>query len=191
LGAFILLLLALVHGIRADIAERAQQPLFVIALAASLGTGVLAAVAAFLLSLPDRSPLWGVLPVPALLVWVSTLGYGCLTDWVSVAPGGLRLGETARCFATLVSTSVPLSLAMLVMLRYAAPLRPTLVTIVGALAVAAITASALSLFHDLDATVMVLAWNLGTAVLIIALGSAFGRSMLSLMAPPSDRRLDW
>jgi hypothetical protein len=41
------------------------------------------------------------------------------------------MGETLRCFATLVLTSVPL-------------------------AVAAITSSALSLFHDLDGTMMIL-----------------------------------
>jgi len=52
----------------------------------------------------------------------------------------------------------------------------------GGLAVAAVTAFALSLFHDLDATVMILIWNLGAAVLIAALGSLFGRSMLTWMA---------
>jgi len=73
------------------------------------------------------------------------------------------LGETVRCFATLLITSVPLSLALLVMLRYAAFLRPTAVSVTGGLAVAAMTSFALSLVHDLDATVMVLVWNLGSA----------------------------
>jgi hypothetical protein len=186
-AAFVLILLAIAHGLRADIAERLQQPVFVVGITASMVTGVLAAVAAFLLSLPDRSPLWVFLPLPALLVWVSTISYGCLTEWVSFEPGGIRIGEAARCFATLVLTSVPLSFAMLVMLRHAAPLRPTLATMIGALAVAAITASALSLFHDIDATVMVLTWNLGTVVLIVGLGSASGRRMFSWMAPRPAR----
>ena len=43
---------------------------------------------------------------------------------------------------------------------------------------AAITSSALSLFHDLDATVMILIWNLGTAALITGLGGVFGRRFL-------------
>jgi hypothetical protein len=34
-----------------------------------------------------------------------------------------------------------------------------------------------ALFHDLDATVMILVWNLGTAALITALGALFGRRM--------------
>lgn len=184
-AAFILGLLAVGHGVRSDIAERLQQPVFVVGIASSLLTGVLAAIAAFMASLPDRSRLWSLLPVPTLGVWVSTIGYGCLTNWVSIGPNGMLLGETARCFATLVLTSLPLSLAMLVMLRYAAPLRPTAVIITGSLAVAAMTATALSLFHNLDATVMILAWNLGVAALIVGLGRMFGQRMFSWVAPRS------
>lgn len=86
-------------------------------------------------------------------------------------------------FATLVLTSLPLSLAMLVMLRYAAPLRPTAATMMGSLAVAAITATALSLFHVIDASVMILMWNLGTAILFVGLSGAFGRRMFRWVAP--------
>lgn len=178
LAAFILALLAIGHGVRADLAERLHQPVFVVSIAAALATGVLAAVAAFMVSLPDRSQWWLGLPVPALAVWVGTIGYGCLTDWVVIGPDGVRFGETLRCFATLVLTSVPLAIALAVMLRYAALLRPGAVTLAGALAVAAITSSALSLFHDLDATMMILIWNLGTAALITGLGSLFGRRVL-------------
>jgi len=184
-AACILGLLAVGQGVRSDIAERMEQPVFVIAIASSMLTGVLAAIASFMASLPDRSRLWSLLPVPALGVWMSTIGYGCLTNWVSIGPNGVLLGETARCFATLVLTSVPLSLAMVVMLRYAALLRPTDVIITGSLAVAAITATALSLFHGLDATVMILIWNLGTAVLIVGLGRMFGQRMFSWVAPRS------
>ena len=182
-AAFILGLLAIGHGVRADLAERLQHPVFVVGMAASLLTGVLAAIASFMVSLPDRSRRWLLLPAPALLVWVSTIGYGCLTDWVSIGPGGIRLGETVRCFATLVLTSLPLSFVMLVMLRYAASLRPTVVATAGGLAVAGIAATALSLFHNLDATVMVLMWNLGTAALIVGLASVLGRRMFSCVAP--------
>lgn len=178
LAALILALLAIVHGVRADLAERLHQPVFVVSITAALATGVLAAVAAFMVSLPDRSQWWLALPAPALAVWVGTIGYGCLTDWVVIGPDGVRFGETLRCFATLVLTSVPLAIALAVMLRYAALLRPGAVTLAGALAVAAITSSALSLFHDLDATMMILIWNLGTAALITGLGGLFGRRVL-------------
>jgi hypothetical protein len=178
LAALILALLAIGHGVRADLAERLHQPVFAVSIAAALAAGVLAAAAAFMISLPDRSQWWLALPAPAVTVWVGTIGYGCLTDWVVIGPDGVRFGETLRCFATLVLTSVPLAIALAVMLRYAALLRPGAVTLAGALAVAAITSSALSLFHDLDATMMILIWNLGTAALITGLGGLFGRRVL-------------
>lgn len=181
-AAIVLGLIAIAHGVRPDFSDRVRQPLFVLGMLGALATGILAAVASFRLSLPDSSRLWAVLPSPALALWLATVGYGCLTDWVSVDPDGVHMGEAVRCLATLLMTSIPLSIAMLVMLRYTALLRPLEVSVMGALAVAAVTAFALSLFHDLDATVMILIWNLGSAVLIAALGSLFGRSMLTWMA---------
>jgi hypothetical protein len=185
LAALLLALLAVSQGIRPDLAQRLREPAFILGMSGTLLTGALAAVAAFMLSLPDRSRLYLLLPAPALVLWMATIGYQCLTNWVSLAPNGIRLGETARCFATLVLTSLPLSLAMLLMLRYAAPLRPMAVTLTGSLAVAALTATALSMFHDLDATAMILIWNLGTAALFVGLGSAFGGKMFSWAAPVS------
>ena len=174
LAALVFALLAVGHGLRGDFAQRVSQPAFVIGIVASLVTGILAAVASFSLSLPDRSRAWALLPLPALLLWISTVSYGCLTNWVSIGPDGMRMGEAARCFATLMLTGMPLSIALYVMLRHAAWLRPTAVTVTGGLAVAAMTATALSLFHDLDATVMVLVWNFGVAVVIVGMGWLLG-----------------
>ena len=183
IAALVLILLAIGQGVRPDLAERLRQPVFGIGLGASLLTGILAAVGSFLISLPDRSRYWALLPVPALVVWLSTIGYGCVINWVGLAPKGIALGEIARCFATLLLTSVPLSLAILVMLRHAALLRPRAVALSGSLAVAAITATALSLFHDLDATIMILIWNLGVAALIVGFAGMFGRRMFLSVAP--------
>jgi len=176
-------LLAVSHGLRPDLGARLDQLLFVTGLAASLLTGVLAAVAAFIVSLPDRSRLWLLLPAPAFALWVSTISYGCLTAWVEMGADGLRLGEAVDCFATLVLISAPLSLAILVMLRYTALLEPARVAAMGALAVSAIAATALSVFHSLDATVMVLMWNLGIAALFVGLANLFGNKIFSLVAP--------
>jgi hypothetical protein len=177
LAVAVLLLLAMSQGLRPDFWQRLRDPTYCVSLVACLSTGVLAAEAAFLISLPDRSRLWSLLPVPALAVWLANIGYQCLTDWVSMGPDGVALGETARCFATLTLTGLPLSLALLVMLRHAARLRPTAVSAMGGLAVAAISAAAQSLFHASDATVMVLIWNIGMAVLFVGLGGAFGQSL--------------
>jgi hypothetical protein len=181
-AGIVLALLAAVHGVRTDLVEHLRQPVFIVSLAAALATGMLAAMAAFIISLPDRSRWWILLPAPALAVWLSTIGYGCLTDWVSMGSDGVRLGETVRCFATLLLTSVPLFLAMLVMLRYAVLLRAKAVALTGALAVAALTSFALSLDHDLDATAMILVWNLGTAALITGIGGLVGRRMFLWVA---------
>jgi hypothetical protein len=186
LAALVVALLAVSQGIRPDLAQRLPDPAFAAGMAGAALTGVLAAIAAFFVSLPDRSRLWLILPVPAVTIWLSNIGYQCLTEWISMAPNGVSLGETTRCLATLVLTSLPLSLAMLVMLRYAAPLRPTAVTFMGSLSVAAITATALSLFHTADATLMIIMFNVGTAAMFVGLGSLFGRRMFEWIAPRSD-----
>lgn len=178
-------LLSIIQGIRLDLVQRLHDPAFAVSLAASLLTAALAAVAAFQVSLPDRSRRWLLLPLPALVVWISNIGYQCLTQWVGIGPQGLVLGEAARCFATLVLSGLPLSLAMLLMLRYAAPLRPSAVALMGSLAVAGVTASALSLFHVLDATALILMWNLGTALLFVAVGRLLGSRMFHWVAPRS------
>ena len=181
-AALILVLVAIAHGLRSDLAIQMQQPLFLVGMMAALATGILAAIASFQISLPDSSRWWLLLPLPPLALWVSTIGYGCLTDWVSIGPDGIHMGEALRCLATLLMTSVPLSIVMLLMLRYATFLRPTEVCVTGGLAIAAMTAFALSLLHDLDATIMILVWNLGVAALIAGLASLFGRSMLAWIA---------
>lgn len=175
-------LLAIEHGIRPDIGTQMQKASFIVSLAASLLTGVLASVGCLLASLPERSRGWLLLPVPSLVVWVSTIGYGCLTDWVSVGANGMHFGEAVRCFTTLIVMSVPLSLAMFAMLRHIGRLRPAAVTMTAGLAVAAITSTALSLFHQLDATIMILMWNLGAAAMLVALEGIAGGRLLRLFA---------
>jgi hypothetical protein len=182
LAAVVLGLLCVAQGVRTDIAMRLQEPVFIVSMIGALATAMLAALASFKLSLPESSRGWLLLPLPALAVWASTIGYGCLTNWVRMDPEGIHMGEAARCFATLLLTSAPLSIVMLVMLRHAALLRPTAVAAIGGLAIAAMTSFALSIIHDLDATIMILIWNLGTAALIAGLASVFGRPALAWVA---------
>ncbi len=182
LALLALVLVGMSLGLRPDLSQKARETVFVVGAAAALLTGFLAALAAFMASLPDRSRLWLVLPAPAFAVWASTIGYGCVTAWVDLGDDGVRFADLAGCLATIALTSVPLSAAMLLMLRHAAPLRPAAATMMGGLAVAAMTAAGLLLVHALDATIMILAWNFGTAIVITALGGLFGRRMLSWVA---------
>ena len=183
LAALILVLAESHHGVRPDLATKLAQPVFVTGIAAAMLTGVLAAVAAFMASVPGRSRRWLLLPVPALLIWLATIGHGCLTDWGRIGPAGLSLGETASCFAPLMMVSLPLSFALLIMLRYVARLSPGLVAMCGSLAVAAMTATALFLLHPLDATVMILMWNVGVAVLFVGVGGRYGDRLFKWVAP--------
>lgn len=183
LAALILVLAASHHGLRPDLATKLTQPVFVTGIAAAMLTGVLAAVAAFMASVPGRSRRWLLLPVPALLIWFATIGYGCLTDWVRIGPAGLSPGETASCFATLMMVSLPLSFALLIMLRYVARLSPGPVAMCGSLAIAAMTATALSLLHPLDATAMILMWNVGIALLFVSVSGRFADHLFNWVAP--------
>lgn len=185
LAALLLVLVAVGHGVRPDLALKLQQPVFVAGIVAALITGALAAVAAFVASIPGRPRAWLWLPAPALAAWCSTIGYGCLTNWVEIGPDGLSLGETARCFATLVMVGMPLSLVMLIMLRHAARLAPVPIAMCGSLAVAAMTAVALSIFHPLDATAMILLWNFGVAVLLVGFGGLYGNRLFGWVGPHS------
>jgi hypothetical protein len=181
-AALMLALVAIGHGARPDLMLKLHQPAFVTRVTAALMTGALAALASFIASVPGRSWRWLLLPVPALAVWISTISYGCLTNWVNVGPEGMSAGEAARCFATLALTGIPLSLMMLIMLRHAARLAPTAIAMMGSLAVAAMTAVALSLFHSIDATVMILMWNFGVAALFIVISGLGGRQLFGWVA---------
>jgi hypothetical protein len=175
LAAIVIALLTLGHGLRPQFAERMHDPGYAIGVVGALATGVLAAIAAFQISLPGYSRRWLLLPIPALAIWLANIGYQCFAGWVSLPPGAVTIEAASSCVVTIVLTSVPLALMMLVMLRHAALFQPVLVTLFGSLAVSAMTSTALSMFHPLDATVMILGWNLGISVLFVAVAVVFGR----------------
>jgi hypothetical protein len=175
LAAVVIGLITLGHGLRPQFAERMRDATYAIGVIGALVTGVLAAIAAFQISLPGYSRRWLLLPIPPLIVWLANIGYQCFAGWVSLPPGAVTIEAASSCVVTIVLTSLPLALMMLVMLRYAALFQPVLVTLFGSLAVSAMTSMALAMFHPLDATVMVLGWNLGISVLFVAMAVGFGR----------------
>ena len=164
-----------VLGPRHDLMERLSRPHEVAQLVFALATGVLAAIAAFELSLPDRSSRWALLPLPTAGAWVGSLGLGCLADVEREGPQALVLGTSWGCLRFIVMMGVPLALALVWMLRHAGPIRPVPVAVLGGLAGAAISAVGLSLFHHLDAAAMVLAWHGGSTVLVVLAFVAIGR----------------
>lgn len=178
----ILTLLAIEHGLRPDLAAQLRRSDFAISIVAALLTGLLAAIACMNASLPDRSRAWLLLPVPTLVVWLSCIGHGCLTNWVDLDTVRVAPGEVLRCVSTLLMISLPLSAVMFLLLRHAARLRPRLLTVMAGLAVAALTSTAMSLLHPLDATMMVLIWNLGASVVIVAVEALLGGRVMRWFA---------
>lgn len=179
LASLIMAVLALYHGVRPDVASKLEEPSFLVQLGAAWLTGAAATLAAFETSVPDHSRAWLLLPLPSLGLWLAGIGYGCLAQWIATGPDGLIPGESLRCLETIVLTSVPLSLLLWPMLGRARPLRPTSTAWLGGLAVAAFAAAALALLHEIDATLLVLFWNLGPMLVLVSLAGLLGRRVLA------------
>jgi hypothetical protein len=177
--------LLVLEGPRPDLALKMSETPYMLEWLASLATGWAAAVAAFHLSLPDRSRRWLLLPLLPAAVWISSIGYGCLTDWIRLGPDGFALGASWGCFRTILFVSLPLTALLLVMLRHAARLRPVETLATGSLAAAAFSAAGLSLFHHLDTAVMVLIWHLGSISVVVLAWSLGARRVFAWFEPAS------
>lgn len=88
----------------------------------------------------------------------------------------------------IVLMSIPLAMVLFLMVRHAGPIRPVATAFTGALALASLASAGLTLFHGLDATIMVLVWHMGTVALIVAVLSLSGRRLFSWLTP--RRRAD-
>ncbi|WP_237217565.1 NrsF family protein [Falsiroseomonas oryziterrae] len=161
-------------GMRPDLASRLRQGQELVALAMAAATGLLASFAAFQLALPDRDRRWALLPLPAALAWLATMGWGCLQDLTRFGPEALRLTTSFSCLGFIVGFSLPLTLAILWLARHAAWLRPEPVAALGGLSAAALASVGLALVHHLDAAAMVLVWHGLSVLLVTVLARAAG-----------------
>lgn len=162
---------ATLSAVRHDLAARMPTGLDLLQLALVGLVGVLAAFAAFQLSFPDRDPRWGLLPLPALGLWLAILGWGCVRDFDRLGPEAMRLTMNLPCLAFILGFGLPLSLAMAWLARHAAVLRPGQVAPLAGMAGAAIADIGLTLIDERHASAMVLAWH-GTAILMTVAGAA-------------------
>lgn len=145
------------------------------ALAGSVSTMVLAAIATFMLGLPDRDPRWALAPLPGLALWLGASGLGCLRAGLEVF-GPIPTHEIMDCFVFIVGFSVPLSGLMFVLRRRAYSLRPTLNAAVAGLAASAAAASLLTLVHPFDATALDLGVHfIAVGVVVVSNGIASRR----------------
>ena len=165
---------------RAAVAARlfAAPDIWLSACGAAL-TMVLAALAAFELSLPDRSQRWALLPLPAALLWLGASGAGCLRDWIVPGVHPATLNDTKDCLAFILALSVPLSVLLIGMLRRAHTLQPGLTAAMAGLAAAAAAATLLVLFHPYDASATDVVVHMAAVGLVIFANRAYGGRMLA------------
>jgi hypothetical protein len=161
------LFVALLHGVRPDLAARLTDPLYLVSTGAALATGMLAAIAALMASMPDRSPRWLLLPLPTALLWVGGITGGCLMHWVAFDRSWVSLAQVLDCLGILVTVSLPLSAVLFWMLRPLARVAPAGTILMAGFATAALAAATLNIVHRFDASVIILAWNFGAALLVL------------------------
>ena len=167
----------LVTGAWPALMARLENTRFAVEMVATFVTGLAAVVAAFYLSLPDRSPIWMLLPLPPLVLWIASSGYGCYQNWIAYGPAGWRLGRSSDCFVFIVTMSIPVGIALYLALRRALPLEPLRVMAVGGLGVAALAAATLQFYHPFDVTIVDLTVHVVAVLLVVALMIAAGRTV--------------
>jgi hypothetical protein len=182
LASALIALLVFLRGLRADLEPRLAEPSYLLQLAGAWLTGAAATLAAFEISLPDRSRAWLLLPLPPLGLWLSGFGWACLVHWIEIPSGAPIAADSVRCLQTILLASLPLAFVLWRMLARARPLAPSPVAWAGALAVAAFADSAHLLIHVVQASALVLVINLLPATIIVGIGGFFGRHGLASAA---------
>lgn len=139
------------------------------AMAGSVTAVVLGALAVFHLGLPDRSPVWVLLPVPGLALWVAATASSNLRRLAVPGTHWYGLREAPRSFLEVIALSLPLTALLIFMLRRAYSLYPTLTSLCGGFTVAAATVSLFYISHPYDkagSDILVLLLALGIVVTV-------------------------
>lgn len=165
--------------------ERLAVPDLRYAALGALLTALTASLAAFQTSVPGRSSLWALLPLPALALWLGASGLGCLRAWIAPGANLADGAEMRGCLYFLIGVSLPLSLLIVAMLRRASPMRPVLTALLAGLAAAGAAGALLVPFHPHDSTASDLAVHLAAVCLVIALNGFAGGRLLDAGRPPA------
>ena len=177
LAAAVILVVIANYGLRPGVVSSAPGA---IEWVGSVLTALLAAYAAFQISVPGRSPSWAWLPLPPLLLWLTGLGWGCAREWLQVGNAAFAFQAASwECAQAITLISVPLGAILLLMVRHAGVVRPAPTALLAALGAAAMSAAGVSLFHEGESALMVLVWHLGAVALLSLLCGLFGRRLLA------------
>ncbi len=162
---------------RSDLQEKLSDFRFLLEQVAALSTGIAAATAAFISIVPGYDRRVALLPLAPLCVWLASLAEGCIQALVQ-GGAGLDLASDFVCIPAIALVGALPALAMALMLRRGAPLRPHISTALGGLAAAGLGNFGLRFCHPQDASVMVLVWQMGTVFLLTMLSAWAGRLIL-------------
>ncbi len=153
--------------------------LMVLEMGAMLLTGVIAIVGAFFISIPGRSRLWLLAPLPSLVAWIGLSGLGCYQDFLRFGGGGVAAGDSMTCLMLLLGGGLLVGLPLLLLLARARPVEPLPVALLGGLGAAAASAFLLQFFHPFALTAIDLGAHLLGVSLIVAIASLSRRRTLS------------
>ena len=162
---------------RDDLALKFSDFRFLLEQVAALCTAIGAAVAAFQSIVPGYNRRFLLLPLVPLSVWLASLGQGCVETWLR---GSALLSFTSDflCIPAIALVGTLPAVAMALMLRKGAPLWPHTSAALGGLAAAGLGNFGLRLFHNQDASLMVLVWQMGTVIMLTILCGWAGRLFL-------------
>jgi hypothetical protein len=163
---------------RPDLGARLGEVRFAVEFAAALATAILAAFAAFALTVPGRSRTIALLPLLPLGVWLVSVGQSCISEWAALGPAALDIRVDWDCLRAAIPAGAAPAAAMVVMLRRGAPLFPRISLALGALAVGALANAGLQIYHEGDISIMVLIWHFGSVAVLAGIAGLLGRMAL-------------
>jgi hypothetical protein len=178
-------MLLLVMAPRHDLSTRILDPRFLIEQGFAFATGITAVIAAFASVIPgDRKRLW-MWPLFPFAGWLGSIGEGC----VRAGMAGLTFHHDLTCFPIIAVLGTAPGILLWFMLQRGAPLTPRLTVALGALGAAGLGNFCVRLGHPEDVTVMLLVWHVGGVLLLAAIASFAGRSLLSWKSLMNDSQI--
>jgi hypothetical protein len=172
-----------VIGPRADILTAIYQPTFAGLAVATLGTALLSAAGAFVLSVPgaERSPLQRVVPLVAGGVWALVLVV-LLTNGGDPVQRVLALPFHWACLIEIAGLSVVPGWALFAMLRRAAPLQRVWTATLAMLAAGALAAVATQVICPVDDPAHLLIGHVLPVAFLSVWGAIVGRRWLNWLS---------
>lgn len=164
-----------VLGPRPDIADALGQPVYIARLLATLLTALLAAVAAFVLSVPgaERTKAQRIVPLVAVCSWATLLG-------TLLIAGGDPIGRVIAfpvnwpCGYKILGFSLVPGFALFALLRRAAPLEPMWCASLAALAATAFGAVATQFICPVDDPAHQIVGHVLPVIVLAMAGTAVG-----------------